>query len=99
MHAVENDTESDLSQEELEDKMEEFMRSQADRESGMYVQAPCLLHMLLCTSPKPGMFCSGGVVASPDLIPDKVIGGDQVSDEVAYHNCPNLSYHARTLRI
>ena len=32
VRAVENET--DLSQEELEDKMEEFMRNQADRESG-----------------------------------------------------------------
>ena len=84
MHAVENDTESDLSQEELEDKMEEFMRSQADRESGMCAPAPRLSQLLSRNFPKPAICCSGGVVASPDLIPDKVIGGDQVSDEVGY---------------
>lgn len=32
VRAVENDT--DLTEEELEEKMEQFMRSQADRESG-----------------------------------------------------------------
>ena len=39
VRAVENDT--DLTEEELEEKMEQFMRSQADRESGK-------LPVLLC---------------------------------------------------
>ena len=36
VRAVENET--DLSEEELEQQMQDFMRSQADRESGKYKQ-------------------------------------------------------------
>ncbi|KAL3163117.1 hypothetical protein ABBQ32_009531 [Trebouxia sp. C0010 RCD-2024] len=63
VRAVESDT--DLTEEELEEKMEQFMRSQADRESG-------------------------GAVASPDLLPSKVIGDDQVSEEQAKKLCRDI---------
>ncbi|DBA94845.1 hypothetical protein WJX77_001914 [Trebouxia sp. C0004] len=62
VRAVENDT--DLTEEELEEKMEQFMRSQADRESG--------------------------AVASPELLPDKVIGDDQVSEQQAKKLCRDI---------
>lgn len=61
--AIESDT--DLTEEELEEKMEQFMRSQADRESG-------------------------GAVASPDILPDKVIGGDQVTEQQAKKLCRDI---------
>ena len=30
------------------------------------------------------MRCTGGAVASPDVLPNKVIGEDQVSEEVSF---------------
>ena len=38
------DSDTDMTEEELEEKMEQFMRSQADRESGTFL----LSHILLC---------------------------------------------------
>ncbi len=88
VRAVESDT--DLTEEELEEKMEQFMRSQADRESGKLLRRLCcspssLKHCMAASDriiEMLSMVLTGGAVASPDILPDKVIGEDQVTEQV-----------------
>lgn len=67
------------------------MRNQADRESGKQLLS-CIscFGSLSCLRVSQQINVAGGAVASPDLLPSKVIGDDQVSEQVFKGKVPLL---------
>lgn len=85
MEAVSKSGGATETDEDLEAAMEDFLRKQAEKESGelsIYVSLACWTSMHWETTTKVGMF-AGNLLAQPATPVTEVVGSDVVTDEVS----------------